>query len=74
MVRPVVSTDTVNALEILLAEARAGQLIGLAYVGLYPGRAYVADTAGEAQKAPIFTSGLLAILDYQLVCGGNPAA
>lgn len=54
------------ALEVLLAEARAGQLIGLAYVGIYPARAYVIDMAGEAKLAPIFTLGTVAVLGQQI--------
>lgn len=62
------------ALEILLAEARAGQLVGIAYAGIYPARAYVVDMAGEAKRAPIFTRGLLSILENEITRFINPAA
>lgn len=74
LIRPTVSEDTVMALEILLAEARAGQLVGIAYVGIYPARAYVVDMAGEAKKAPIFTLGTVVILEDQIARFINPAA
>lgn len=61
------SEDTIAALETLLAEARAGNLIGLAYAGLCPARKYIIDVAGEARAAPVFTHGLVALLAHELI-------
>ena len=47
LVGPAVSKDTVHALEELLREARAGRLIGIAWVSMYQGYHYEVDIAGE---------------------------
>lgn len=61
------SNDTIRALEILLADAMDGKLIGLAYVAMYQApQEYVLDVAGETKRSPIFTRGLLPELDYEL--------
>lgn len=67
LVQPYKSQDTIEALESLLIEAKTGRLIGLAYVGLYPARAYAIDVAGEARAAPVFTHGLVALLAHELI-------
>lgn len=61
------SIDTIQVLEGLLADAQAGNLIGLAYVAMYQApHEYVLDITGEARRAPIMTRGLLQELDYEL--------
>lgn len=61
-----VSDDTIAALKELLAHAKAGQIIGLAFVAMYKGRRYITNTAGEAKRNPTFTRGMVAALDDQL--------
>jgi hypothetical protein len=61
-----VSTDTVEALEMLLAQARAGEVIGVAFVAMLKRRGYIADAAGEAYRNPTFTRGMIRALDDRL--------
>lgn len=63
LVQDGLSTDTVKALEGLLAEAKKGELIGMAYVAMYRRREYTACATGEARRNPTFTRGMLAALD-----------
>lgn len=75
LVPDVVSNDTVEALEQLLAEARKGTLIGIAYCGVLKRRGYIVNSAGEAFRNPTFARGMVAALDDQLatrIRGGNP--
>lgn len=61
--------DTVRALEELLADARAGHVIGFAYVILRQPRMYSCGLAGQARKSAIdatFTRGMLKTLDDEL--------
>lgn len=60
---PHVSVDTVAALADLLAQAKAGQVIGLAYAAIKPGGEYQGDITGMAETHPIYTRGLLRVLD-----------
>jgi hypothetical protein len=66
LVEPVVSTDTLCALECLLREARAGRLIGIAWVSMFEGYRYEVDIAGETRRCPTFTRGMLCKLDDEL--------
>jgi hypothetical protein len=69
-----VSTDTVEALELLLREARRGQVIGIAFAAMLKRRAFIVNTAGEAHRNPTFSRGMVAALDDQLaqrVRGGS---
>lgn len=59
-------SDTVKALEDLLADARAGHLIGFAYVAWRQPQAYSTGVAGETKRSPTFTRGMLCELDDQL--------
>lgn len=61
-----VSPDTVVALEELLAHAKKGQLIGVAFVAMYRRREYICNTTGEARRSPTFTRGMLKALDDKL--------
>jgi len=45
--------DTVKALEDLLAEAKAGTLIGFAYVAMRQPRWMSAGIAGEPRRSPV---------------------
>jgi hypothetical protein len=59
-------SDTVTALEDLLAEARAGRLIGFAYVAMHHHQDYKVGMAGETKSSPTFTRGMLHLLDDEL--------
>lgn len=58
-----ISDDTVDALQELLRDARAGRLIGFAFAGMYRERKYVVNTTGEATRSPTFTRGMVSALD-----------
>lgn len=60
------SEDVVEALEMLLAQARRGELIGIAYAALYKRRQYTVDTAGDCRRNPTFTRGMVRALDDRL--------
>jgi len=60
LVPDTVSGDTVKALRYLLAEAKKGQIIGVAYVAMYKRREFIANAAGEAKRSPTFTRGMIA--------------
>ena len=66
LVPDTISKDTVECLEQLLAEARKGRVIGLAYAAMMKRREYIVNTAGEAHRNPTFARGMLASLDDQL--------
>ncbi len=57
------SPDTVQVLERMLAEAKDGELLGIAYVAMYRRRQYTAGAAGECRRNPTFTRGMLAALN-----------
>lgn len=61
-----ISTDTVRCLETLLAQARKGEVIGLAFAAILKRRNYVVNTAGEAHRNPTFARGVLRALDDEL--------
>lgn len=62
-------SETVEALEDLLAEARKGGLIGIAYIALRPLHAHSVGLAGEAADpvGAVFTVGMLQVLEDELV-------
>jgi hypothetical protein len=66
LVQDIVSRDTIECLETLLAEARKGEIIGIAFAAMLKRRAYITNTAGEAHRNPTFSRGMLATLDDQL--------
>lgn len=64
-----------RALEDLLAEARAGRLIGFAYVAMRLERSYSVGAAGETRRSPTLTRGMLLLLDDELkalIIGDKP--
>lgn len=73
LVPDAISDDTVIALEQLLEHARKGQLIGLAFVGMYKRREYIVNCTGEAKRSPTFTRGMLRALDDKLAIGVGSA-
>jgi hypothetical protein len=58
--------ETVAALEDLLAQARRGEVVGVAFVARMPGRNFLVDMAGRAYSDPVCTRGALCSLDDQL--------
>jgi len=60
------SSDTVQCLERLLDESRAGQVIGIAYAVILRRRNYRVNVCGEAHRSPTFTRGVIAALDDEL--------
>jgi hypothetical protein len=67
LVPPKPCQDTIDTLVALLADARAGNLVGLTYVALYTGRRFSADVIGSALEAPVFALGPLRCLSDYLV-------
>lgn len=61
-----VSTDTVECLRVLLARARKGEVIGLAFCAMLKQRSYIVNTAGVAHESPTFARGMVAALDDSL--------
>lgn len=67
LVQRAVSDETIAALTHLLQEARAGHVIGLAYIALHNGVSYSADVAGAARIYRTITMGAtLQLNDYIL--------
>lgn len=66
LIPDVVSTDTVECLQLLLQRAQAGEVIGLAFCAMLKRRAYIVNTAGEAHRNPTFARGMVAALDDEL--------
>lgn len=64
--RPDVDAETIEALEQLLEQARAGQILGVAFVAMRKRREFVGDATGEAYRNPTFARGMLAALDDHL--------
>lgn len=62
-VRPPVDQDTVECLEHLLAHAKAGKVIGLAFVALCPRRQFIKHTTGAVHQERVYTRGMLRELD-----------
>lgn len=60
------SHDTIECLERLLAEAKAGKIIGIAVAGILRRQHYVAHICGSAGQYRVFTRGVLRELDDKL--------
>lgn len=63
------SRETIEVLTALLAEARAGEIVGLAYVALQTEGKYTADVTGTAKSAKVLALGALLHLQHQLLEG-----
>lgn len=75
LVPDALSTDTVECLAELLKQAKAGNVIGIAFGAILKRRNYVVNSAGEAHRSPTFARGMLRALDDQLgqrITGGRP--
>lgn len=66
LVKQRTSTDTIEALEYLLKEARSGELIGLAYGGMLRRQFCIVDTAGVAYSNPVFALGVVGLLSHEI--------
>lgn len=60
------SEEVVEVLEALLAKARQGRLVGIAYCGLLADEGFMAEVGGEARRRPTFARGMVAALDDKL--------
>lgn len=75
LVPDIVSTDTVECLDLLLRRAKKGEVIGVAFCAMLKKRAFIVNAAGSAYDSPTFARGMLAALDDQLalrIRGGTP--
>lgn len=61
-----VSKKTIECLEMLLEQARKGELIGLAFGAILKRNNYIVNTAGEAYRNPTYARGVVAALDDHL--------
>lgn len=61
-----VSRDTVECLQALLALAERGEVIGVSYVAMHKRRHFTAHSCGEAHRNPVFASGMVGALWFDL--------
>lgn len=59
---PPPSAATIKELEELLKEARAGNIVGLAYIAL-ASKGYSVNIVGQANARPTLTRGMIRVLD-----------
>lgn len=59
---PAICHKTIRELEELLSAAKAGQVVGIAYIALSAG-SYMVDSVGEANERPTLTRGMIRELD-----------
>lgn len=59
--------DTIEVLSLLLEEARAGTIIGVAMVAMHKQRCYEFALTGEAARSPTFALGTITVLQGDLV-------
>ena len=73
LVQKIISHNTVEAARTVMEDAQHGNAIGMAatVMYLYPEPHFVTITTDEADRNPIFTSGMLASLNYQLMRKAN---
>ena len=62
IVHPAIDSETVETLERLLADAKIGRVVGLAYVALHNGPDYSAEIVGEAAAHPLLARGIASAL------------
>lgn len=61
-----IAHDTVSALEQMLAEAKYGKILGMAYAVIYRERTYIVDATDEVRRSATFARGMVACLDDEL--------
>lgn len=59
---PAPSESTIKELETLLEDAKAGKVVGLAYIALAP-KSYTVNSVGQANIRPTLTRGMIRVLD-----------
>lgn len=60
------SGDSVEALEFLLAKAKSGEVVGLAYIAQLKRKRFLVDTAGDANVNPFEFIGMSILLTDDL--------
>lgn len=66
LVQDDISHDTVEAIERLRDDALKGQLIGIAFVGVYRGREYVCNVAGFAYEQNTTAMAMVRMLSVKM--------
>jgi hypothetical protein len=66
LVHRALPTHTIEILERLLKQAKAGQLTGLTFAAMYRRGSYMVATTDEANRNPTFARGMVAALDDHL--------
>lgn len=61
-----ISKDTVRCLRELLAQAEAGDVVGLSYGAIHKHRHYSTHSCGEAYKNPMIAAGIVGSLWFDL--------
>lgn len=61
------SGDSVEALEFLLAKAKNGEVVGLAYIAQLKRKRFLVDTAGAANVNPVQFLGMASLLTDELI-------
>lgn len=67
LVTKTISHDTIEALNVMLEQAKRGELIGVAFAAMYNEGGYFVDAAGEAYRSPTFARGMIRALDDKLI-------
>lgn len=66
LVPDTLSTDTIECLRQLVRAAERGEIHGVAFVAMVSGRRFIRNAAGECDRNPLFTRGMVAALDDHL--------
>jgi hypothetical protein len=66
LVEPTVSPETVAVLTDLLQQAKAGQVVGVAFVAVHNLQDYTVDVAGVVRIRPTLIRGMVRALDDEL--------
>ncbi len=66
LVDPQADPQVIATLRKLLAQAEAGQIVGLAYIAMMPGWQYSGDLVGLALQQPLVALGLASALEHQI--------
>ncbi len=62
---PAVSLQTVHELEVLLAEARSGAVMGLVVAALRRGNEISVNVVGRCRQVPVLSTGMAALLERE---------
>lgn len=66
LVPDMLSVDTAACTRELADDAAKGKLIGIGFVAMYKDRTWISNVAGECERNPTWTRGMIAKLDDQL--------